>query len=293
MEKFFSEINKYIISILMFLAGLGFLTKYLSGDELESQPMAMLYASLALIAVGALAMPVVLEKLSQTAYRGLMAAGALAALALGYAVFYSVDEEIEFRATQERVNKTTIQRLSDIRDAQEMHLELYGNFADSFDSLTAFIQAEVVPVEFSMGSFHDTLSEGDSRDQGYVIARGEVAALAETMDLTEEGLLERIANDETAYKVRDTLYTSFFKENFTPEVRKARKLPSVSLDSLYFSPYTGERFVMRFGVVEVGRVPKPSILVQDPTPFGREGVRKDTLRFGSLNEFHRDGNWRN
>ena len=238
-------------------------------------------------------MPVVLEKLSQTAYRRLMAAGALAALALGYAVFYSVDEEIEFRATQERVNKTTIQRLSDIRDAQEMHLELYGNFADSFDSLTSFIQSEVVPVEFSMGSFHDTLSEGDSRDQGYVIARGEVAALAETMDLTEEGLLERIANDETAYKVRDTLYTSFFKENFTPEVRKARKLPSVSLDSLYFSPYTGERFVMRFGVVEVGRVPKPSILVQDPTPFGREGVRKDTLRFGSLNDFHRDGNWRN
>ena len=124
MEKFFSEINKYIISILMFLAGLGFLTKYLSGDELESQPMAMLYASLALIAVGALAMPVVLEKLSQTAYRGLMGAGALAALALGYAVFYSVDEEIEFRATQERVNKTTIQRLSDIRDSQEMHVEL-------------------------------------------------------------------------------------------------------------------------------------------------------------------------
>ena len=32
------------------------------------------------------------------------------------------------------------------------------------------------------------------------------------MDLTEEGLLERIANDETAYKVRDTLYTSFFRE---------------------------------------------------------------------------------
>ena len=32
--------------------------------------MAMLYASLALIAVGALAMPVVLEKLSQTATAG-------------------------------------------------------------------------------------------------------------------------------------------------------------------------------------------------------------------------------
>ena len=49
MEKFFSEINKYVISILLLFAGGGFLVKYLSGDELESQPQAMLIASLALI----------------------------------------------------------------------------------------------------------------------------------------------------------------------------------------------------------------------------------------------------
>lgn len=293
MEKFFYEINKYIISILMFIAGLGFLAKYLSGDELESQPLSMLMASLALIVVGGLAMPVVLEKLNQTAYRALMGGGALVAIALGYAVFNSVDEEIRFQETQLRVNKATIQRLTDIRDAQEMHLELYGNFADSFDSLTTFIHAEVVPVEFSMGSFHDTLPESKSREEGYVIKRGEVADLASTMDMAEDEFLDLIANDGSAYKVRDTLYTSFFAENFDPAVRRAKKLPVVSMDSLYFSPFTGERFVMKFGVVEVGRVPKPSILVQDPTPFGREGVRKDTLRFGSLNDFHRDGNWRN
>lgn len=293
MEKFFNEINKYIISILMFVAGLGFLAKYLSGDELESQPLSMLLASLALILVGGLAMPVVLEKLNQTAYRVMMGGGALVAISLGYAVFNSVDEEIRFQETQLRVNKATIQRLTDIRDAQEMHLELYGNFADSFDSLTAFIHAEVVPVEFSMGSFHDTLPESKSREEGYVIKRGEVAELASTMDMAEDEFLDLIANDGSAYKVRDTLYTSFFAENFDPAVRRAKKLPAVSMDSLYFSPFTGERFVMKFGVVEVGRVPKPSILVQDPTPFGREGVRKDTLRFGSLNDFHRDGNWRN
>jgi hypothetical protein len=36
-----------------------------------------------------------------------------------------------------------------------------------------------------------------------------------------------------------------------------------------------------------------TVLVKDPTPFGREKVKKDTLRFGSLTEAHTDGNWRN
>ena len=68
MEKFLNEINKYVISLLLFLAGFGFLLKYLSGDDLESQPLAMLFASLAMIVVGALAMPVVLEKMELKHY---------------------------------------------------------------------------------------------------------------------------------------------------------------------------------------------------------------------------------
>jgi hypothetical protein len=45
--------------------------------------------------------------------------------------------------------------------------------------------------------------------------------------------------------------------------------------------------------VESGGVLQATILVKDPTPFGREKVKKDTLRFGSLTEAHTDGNWRN
>jgi hypothetical protein len=60
-----------------------------------------------------------------------------------------------------------------------------------------------------------------------------------------------------------------------------------------FNPNTGERFKMKVGVVEVGGLWLPTILVQDPTPFGREKVKKDTLRFGSTTEAHTDGNWRN
>ena len=293
MEKFLNEINKYVISILLFFGGFGFLLKYLSGDALESQPLAMLFASLSMIAVGVVAMPIVLEKLDQKMYKRLFAVGVLGALGLAYSVFYSVDEEIEFQATQKAVNATTIQRLKDIRSAQESHLAVYGTFAETFDSLLQFVQAEVVPVEYNMGSFHDTLPEIQSRENGYVIKRADIALLAEKEGMTEEELRDLIMEDMSPYKVRDTLFTSFYNENFKPEVRQAQRLPNVSLDSLPFNPYTGERFVMKTGAVEVGRVWQPTILVQDPTPFGREKVKKDTLRFGSLAEAHRDGNWRN
>jgi hypothetical protein len=293
MEKFFNEINKYVISILLFLGGFGFLAKYLSGDALESQPVAMLFASLAMLAVGVLAMPVVLEKLDQKIYKAVLAVGALAAAGLAYSVFYSVDEEIRFQETQKQVNATTVQRLKDIRSAQESHLAVYGTFAETFDSLITFVQAPVVPVEFNMGSFHDTLPEAQSHEEGYVIKRAQIAEIAEEIGMAEQELLDLISSDLSPYKVRDTLYTSFFAENFDPAVRSAQRLPQVSLDSLPFNPYTGERFVMKTGAVEVGRVWQPTILVQDPTPFGREKVKKDTLRFGSLMEAHRDGNWRN
>ena len=293
MEKFLNEINKYVISILLFMGGLGFLIKYLSGDELESQPASMLLASLALISVGALAMPVVLEKLDQKLYRVVLAAGALVAVGLAYSVFDSVDEEIDFLATQKRVNATTIQRLKDIRAAQESHLSVYGSYAETFDSLVKFVQALVVPVEFNMGSFHDTLPEMKSREEGFVIKRDDIEGIASEMGLTGEELLDQISSDLSPYKVRDTLFTSFYAENFAPEVRAAQRLGRVSLDSLPFNPFTGERFVMKTSAVEVGGLWQPTILVQDPTPFGREKVKKDTLRFGSLSEAHRDGNWRN
>ena len=293
MEKFLRTVNGYVISIVLLLFGLGFLLKYASGDALESQPVAMLFASLAMIVVGILAMPVVLEKVSHSMYRVLLLAGALVAAGLAYSVFYSVDEEIRFQATQQQVNATTIQRLKDIRSAQESHLAVNGTFAETFDSLITFVQAPVVPVEFNMGSFHDTLPESQSREEGFVIKRAQIAAIAEKDGMTEQALLDLITDDLSPYKVRDTLYTSFYAENFTPEVRSAQRLPQVSLDSLPFNPYTGERFVMKTGAVEVGRVWQPTILVQDPTPFGREKVKKDTLRFGSLFEAHRDGNWRN
>ena len=293
MDKFFKEINKYVVSILLLFAGMGFLGKYLSGDALESQPTAMLISSLALIAVAALATPYVLSRLQASHYRIMMIAGTVVAVWLGYEVFYSVDEEIQFRELKTQVDAETIQALKDIRDAQEAHQQIYGVFCDDFDSLQRFIYEPVMPVSFNMGSFNDTLPESKSAEMGLILTRAELPAVAEEMGLSEEGLIDLIAADSSTYKVRDVIYTTFYDENFTPEIRSAKRLPRGAIDSLWFNPLSGERFRLEVDSVESGGVLQSTILVKDPTPFGREKVKKDTLRFGSLTEAHTDGNWRN
>jgi hypothetical protein len=293
MDKFFKEINKYVVSILLLFAGMGFLGKYLSGDALESQPTAMLISSLALIAVAALATPYVLSRLQASHYRIMMIAGTVVAVWLGYEVFYSVDEEIQFRELKTQVDAETIQALKDIRDAQEAHQQIYGVFCDDFDSLQRFIYEPVMPVSFNMGSFNDTLPESKSAEMGLILTRAELPAVAEEMGLSEEEFIDLIAADSTTYKVRDVIYTTFYNENFTPEIRSAKRLPRVAIDSLWFNPLSGERFRLEIDSVESGGVLQSTILVKDPTPFGREKVKKDTLRFGSLTEAHTDGNWRN
>ena len=293
MEKFFSEINKYVISILLFVAGASFLIKYLSGDKLESQPTAMLIASLALIIVAVLATPAVLEKLTRQHYRILMGVGTVASLWLGYEVFYSVDEEIQFREKKAMVDEQTVQSLKDIRDAQESYLKIYGEFCNDFDTLESFLYRPVIPVSFNMGSFHDTLPEGKSWEEGYVLTRDTLAPLAEELGISEDELIENISDDLMPYKVRDIIYTTFYAENFTSEVRASKRLPAVSVDSLWFNPLTGQRFRLSTDSIQVGGVLQSTILVKDPTPFGRAKVKKDTLRFGSLTDAHTDGNWRN
>ena len=290
------DISKYIISSLLLVFGLVALISYISGlmgDGLESQPHAMLLAALSLIGVGVIALPEVLDTLDAKKYKSIMMAGVVLALGLGYAVIYSISEEIEFRETKQKVEAQTIQQLKDIRDIQLAHKSVRGTFAPDFDSLAIFVHADVMPVTFNMGSFHDTLNENRSAELGYIIKRADLDSIAIGLETTSDSLLKSIEEDNSPYKIRDTLYTSFFAENLTDEARAGAKLPKFDLDSMSFNPRTGERFVMSTSAVEVGGLWQPTIVVQDPTPYGREKVKKDTLRFGSLTEAHTDGNWRN
>lgn len=291
------DISKYIISLLLFVFGAVAVYSYAvgkSGDGLESQPLAMLFAGLSLIAVAVIALPEVLEKLDSKKYKGLLFGGVAIALGLGYSVYYSVAEEMEFQATKQSIDAATIQQLKDIRDIQLAFKSVSsGGYAADFDTLAQWVKLDVLPVTFNMGSFHDTLPESKSVELGYIIKIADIDSIATTNEMSPDSLRALIEEDMSPYKVRDTLYTNYFDENLTKEARESAKLPEFDLEALPFNALTNERFIMKTSAVEIGGVWQATILVQDPTPFGREKVKKDTLRFGSLTEAHTDGNWRN
>ncbi|MCH1582476.1 MAG: hypothetical protein L7S63_05110 [Flavobacteriales bacterium] len=291
-------VRSHSFSLILLAAGIAWTSMYIrsvmaSTETADlSQPTQMLYAGLALIVSAVLAMPAVLDRIPQKAYRVLLAAGVLGAVYFFSASTNSVLDEEQFLKDQKAMNALTIQRLTDIRDAQLAYKEVNGAFTDSFDTLFAFISAPLVPLNFSIGSFHDTLPEAMSFEEGYVIQRADVPGIAAELGWDEKALMDSITADAVAFKVRDTLYTSFYAENFAPEKRADKKLPMVNLDSLSFSPSSGERFFIDTTYVDQSGLRVSAIKVQDPTPFGRANVKKDTLRFGSLVEAHTDGNWR-
>ena len=58
----------------------------------------------------------------------------------------------------------------------------------------------------------------------------------------------------------------------------------------------GKPFIVEVGTIDEysggQTIELPTIMVKDPTPYGREGVKRDTLQFGALDEAHTDGTWR-
>jgi hypothetical protein len=297
-RKLLFLVRSHSFSIILLAAGLAWTIMYIKSVAAStetadlSQPVEMLFAGLALIVSGVLAMPAVLDRIPQNAYKLLLLFGVSAAAYFFFASTNSVLDEERFQMDQKVINAVTIQRLTDIRDAEVAYRDVKGEFTDSFDTLLAFIQAPLVPLNFSIGSFHDTLPESQSYEEGFVIKRSDVPGIAAEFGWSEQAMLDSITADALSYKVRDTLYTSFYAENFADQKRIAKKLPLMALDSLTFSPMTGERFRIDTTFVNQSGLRVSAIKVQDPTPFGKPNVKKDTLRFGSLDEAHTDGNWR-
>ncbi|MDP4953983.1 MAG: phage protease [Flavobacteriales bacterium] len=290
MENLGRTLGKYVISILLLIGGVLFLIKYLSGDDIESQPADMLWASLTLILVGVLAAPFILSKFSLQMSRVILAVGLLVTIYLAYRVVFSVEEEIEFRAKKERIDKTVVQRLKDLREAQIAYYENKGKYTADFEELKAFINSATIPQVYKMGRLDTTLEA--AIELGFVINKAEVDSVASMLGMSSDEFKKQLETGENGYQILDTTYISFYEKEFAPEVRREKKLPLVSLDSLMFTPSSGLPFKMETSTADIGGVQQPTILVEDPTPFGRPNVKKTALRFGSLTEGHTDGNWK-
>ncbi|MGB0422951.1 MAG: hypothetical protein ACPGED_01455 [Flavobacteriales bacterium] len=294
MENLVKAIGRYVISILLIVFGLMFLLKFAAGDAIESQPADMIIAALVLILVGVITMPFVLSKMSRNATRILTLVGFASCVFLTVRLWQSIDSEMKFLAKKERIDATVIQRLKDIRQAQISYKEINGNYTNDMSELKTFINSKIIPIPFKTGVL-DTTAEA-AMELGKIISKSDVDSVAQSLEMSPAAFEARVGDIANGgfqgYEIRDTTYSSFYDLNFKPHLRVKKRLPNVNLDSLGLSPASGQAFKIDLGRIQTGGVTVPTIRVQDPTPFGREKVRKDTLQFGSTTEAHTDGNWK-
>ena len=297
MNPIVQEIFKYVLAAIFILLGFAFLGMYLGASEIEAQPKGMLVGSLFLLVAGILILPFISERISGGAAKAMLVVGVLASAYLAYAVYDSVTSEMTYLETQEQYNARTIQRLVDIREAEEAYNDKYGHYTNNFDDLKAFVLEPTVALPYRSGTFHDSLlTDGEPEEyyrRGLVITRGEVDSVASVLGMAPAKLEKLISEDKVGYKIVDTTYVSFFENQWANEIRTRKKLPPISLDSLVYTP-GGYKFLIDTSSTEIGGVRVPTIEVKDPHPYGRDHayLKKDTLMFGSLIEAHTDGNWR-
>ncbi len=82
---------------------------------------------------------------------------AIAVLLLAYLLFESIQEPIRFNREVFKREKATIQKLKDIRRAEEIYKSKFGVYTGDFDTLITFVKFDSLPIILAIGSIPDSL----------------------------------------------------------------------------------------------------------------------------------------
>ncbi len=82
---------------------------------------------------------------------------ALAVLLLAYLLFESIQEPIRFNREVKKRETATIQRLKDIRTAEEAYRTKFGIYTENFDTLIHFVKYDSFSIIKAIGSIPDSL----------------------------------------------------------------------------------------------------------------------------------------
>lgn len=192
---------------------------------------------------------------------------------LGYLVFNSVYEPIQFNKVKERRYAQVIERLQDIRAAQLAHQEVTGTYAKDFPSLISFIDT----AQFTLTQRRDTTMLDVEYRKRYNV----------------DQYMERVIIDTLGFaSVKDSL----FKDG---RYKQMMKVPIRGVDAEFeMNSGTVVKNDNRLPVFEV-KVNKSVILhdqdkdlvLQEKQVMSVDGVNGAFLRVGSMEEVNTNGNW--
>ena len=290
MKEVFRSVEQYVVPLILVLSGAAAISFFNSATGLETQPKEMLIGGLALVGSGLLMTPVfnkLIRKRAISIIIGLLLA--TAAIALGYKVIDVINSENTHRVNREIAVKNTVQRMKDIRLAQEQHRLFKGAFATSLDSLVDFLDEPLIPVPYRAGNVMEDkyfqVNQIKSKERSKFIISSDKM---KEMGMTESEALSK------HYEVRDTTFVSVGAKYFSKDYRMKRNLPLVDVNELPFNPWSEERFLLEHRRGSEENKKDIYIRVTDLTPYPvdqEDRVKKDTLRFGSLEEISLQGTW--
>lgn len=200
----------------------------------------------------------------------------LVIIVLGYLIVDSIMEPIRFNQEVEVRERSTIDRLIDIRDAQKAYKDIYKRYTGSFDTLIAFLDTGSFAVVRAIGEIPEEWLD----EMGFEKAREKALA---------DGVISR---ETTKVPVMDSLFGVGYP-----------------IDSLRVVPYTENvLFLMESGEILTSsnlivQVVEVSVLYDDLLN-GMDGqlivnykdermkiVGFEGVKFGSLEEGTLTGNW--
>ncbi len=114
---------------------------------------------------------------------------------LGYMVFNSVYKTIEFEEKKGKRIALAVEKLQDIRKAQEAYVQVYGKYTGSFDTLINYIQTGYIPVIKREGVLTDEmLADGISEKEA--IKRGLIKVTTQKISV-KDSLFKKEGFDPT------------------------------------------------------------------------------------------------
>lgn len=200
----------------------------------------------------------------------------LVIIVLGYLIVDSIMEPIRFNQEVEVRERSTIDRLIDIRDAQKAYKDIYKRYTGSFDTLIAFLDTGSFTVIRAIGEIPEEWLD----EMGFEKAREKALS---------DGVISR---ETTKVPVMDSLFGLGYP------IDSLRVVPYT--EDVLFSMESGEILTSSNLIVQVVEV---SVLYDDLLN-GMEGqlivnykdermkiVGFEGVKFGSLEEGTLTGNW--
>ena len=193
---------------------------------------------------------------------------------LGYMVFNSVYEPVQFNQVKEKRYKKVIENLIDIRDSELAYREVTGKFTGSFDELVRFIDT----AKFTLTQRRDTTVLDEEFQRIYKVDK----------------YIEQVVIDTLGYaSVKDSLFggSDRYKTMMNVPIEGVDAKFELEAGTVMKNDTEIPVFEARVAKEVILEDQDPDLVMQEKQIISVDQVSGEYLKVGSMEEVKTSGNW--